>query len=152
MKGYIYKITCHVTGYIYIGSTIKDIDWRLKRHIYAYNGWRRGNTGFLSSYVCLFNDDYVIDLIEEVTVETRRELISKEYEHMLRYSSDKLVNVCTQRYYNIDSKKYKKKVARGSERVECSCGAIVARKHIVVHRKSYKHRDYAILDQVYIPY
>jgi hypothetical protein len=75
-NGKIYKIVCNKTGLIYIGSTTKNtIQTRLKEH----EGRFKKNTG--GKYTCyeiLKNNDYKIELLEEVNCNSKDELKNKE--------------------------------------------------------------------------
>jgi hypothetical protein len=91
-QGKIYKIVCNKTGLIYIGSTIKTLDERLKRHEYDcrrfidnYKIRPDKKTRFCSSFFILLNKDYKIELIENYPCKSRIELEIKECEYMKLY-------------------------------------------------------------------
>jgi hypothetical protein len=57
--GQIYKITCNITGEIYVGSTILTLENRLSRHKY-FNGPRN-----CTSIQIIARNDYTMELIED---------------------------------------------------------------------------------------
>ncbi len=82
-QGKIYKIVCNKTGLVYIGSTCKTLDQRLKRHEYNYKRYldKKINT-FISSIYIIFNNDYRIELIENYPCNNKLELENREYFHI----------------------------------------------------------------------
>jgi hypothetical protein len=85
-QGKIYKIVCNKTGLIYIGSTIKTLDERLKRHEECMNifirNYKTKKPQFLTSFFILLKKDYKIELIESYPCKSRIELEIKECEYM----------------------------------------------------------------------
>ena len=79
-QGKIYKIVCNKTGLIYIGSTYRSLEQRLKEHEYDCKKYldKKTNT-FISSIYVTFNNDYKIELIENYPCKNRKELEEKEY-------------------------------------------------------------------------
>ena len=49
-RGKIYKITCNVTGKIYVGSTIKPLKIRLSGHKAHYNLYLKNKYHYVSSF------------------------------------------------------------------------------------------------------
>ena len=68
--GYIYKIVCNKTGLTYYGSTSKQLRTRLKEHECRF---KKNNGGKYSCYEILENNDYKIELVEEVSCETKKQ-------------------------------------------------------------------------------
>jgi hypothetical protein len=90
-QGKIYKIVCNKTGLIYIGSTCKTLDERLKRHEYDMKHFIKiyktkpdeiKKTKFCTSFFIFLNKDYKIELIENYPCNTKLELETKECEYM----------------------------------------------------------------------
>ncbi len=79
-QGKIYKIVCNKTGLIYIGSTYRTLDKRLKEHMSYYKAYidKRSNC-LISSIFVIFNNDYKIELIENYPCKNRKELEKREY-------------------------------------------------------------------------
>lgn len=75
-NGKIYKIVCNKTGLIYIGSTTKNtIQTRLKEHEARF---KKNTGGKYTCYEILKNNDYKIELLEEVNCNSKDELKNKE--------------------------------------------------------------------------
>ena len=90
-QGKIYKIVCNKTGLVYIGSTCKTLEERLKRHeddmkhfIYIRDNKpdKLKKTKFCTSFFIFLNKDYKIELIENYPCNTRLELETKECYYM----------------------------------------------------------------------
>ena len=90
-QGKIYKIVCNKTGLVYIGSTYKTLEERLKRHeddmthfIHIRNNKpdKLKKTKVCTSFFIFLNKDYKIELIENYPCNTRLELETKECEYM----------------------------------------------------------------------
>jgi len=66
LQGKIYKIVCNTTGNIYIGSTIKDLKYRLTRHLNDYVSFNNKIKGvtYRTSFEIFKNNNYQIELIE----------------------------------------------------------------------------------------
>jgi predicted GIY-YIG superfamily endonuclease len=94
-QGKIYKIICNKTGLVYIGSTCKTLDERLKRHeddmnrfihTKKYNPDKLKKISFCTSFLVLLNKDYKIALIENYPCEKKLQLEIKECDYMKLYS------------------------------------------------------------------
>jgi hypothetical protein len=78
-KGKIYKITCATTGLCYVGSTTKLLKERLRGHEMSYKHYLSfPNSGFVTSFDVLENQDYSIELIESVRYRSKEELYARE--------------------------------------------------------------------------
>ncbi len=103
-QGKIYKIVCNKTGLIYIGSTCRSLEQRLKEHEYDCKRYLdKKSNKLISSIYVIFNNDYKIELIENYPCSTKDELEDKEFNYI---SNLECVN--TYGYY-WDSESYKKK-------------------------------------------
>ena len=79
-QGKIYKIVCNKTGLVYIGSTCRSLDERLKEHEYDSKRYLEKKTNiFISSIYVTFSKDCKIELIENYPCQNRKELEKKEY-------------------------------------------------------------------------
>ena len=75
----IYKIECLTTGLIYVGSTTKEfLSQRLAKHKHHYNEYINGKHRFTTSFIILENNNYHIELLEEVNCETKDQLHIRE--------------------------------------------------------------------------
>lgn len=67
MSGKIYRITDHTNNNVYFGSTIMDLDDRLRKHKYAFNSFvKHGGNQYCSSVEIIKNKNYSINLVENV--------------------------------------------------------------------------------------
>ena len=75
----IYKIVDDGTGDVYYGSTIeKYISRRLQRHKSNYNVYLKTNKTYFTSYKILKNNNYHIELVENVNCDNRFQLHNRE--------------------------------------------------------------------------
>ncbi len=90
-QGKIYKIVCNKTGLVYIGSTCKTLEERLKEHEYDMKHFihirnnlpdKLKKTHFCTSFFIFLNKDYKIELIENYSCNNRLELETKECYYM----------------------------------------------------------------------
>ena len=99
-QGKIYKIVCNKTGLIYIGSTYRSLEERLKEHVDNCKKYldKKSNHLISSIYVIYYNN-YTIELIENYPCLNRKELEKKEFYYIsnsdcvnsMRYLHDKNV-------------------------------------------------------------
>jgi hypothetical protein len=74
-KGTIYRIHSESEDKEYIGSTIMKLSERLSSHKSDYRKWLVDkDESYYSSYEILKTDDYTVDVLEEVEVESKQEL------------------------------------------------------------------------------
>ena len=77
--GKIYKIICHKTGLVYIGSTCEPtLARRLAGHVANYKQYLKGKTNFTTSFNVIENGVYEIVLIESYSCESKDELYKQE--------------------------------------------------------------------------
>ena len=76
--GRIYKIFDNTNDNIYIGSTIKQLNERLKGHEKAYKSYLNCKYHYVTSFEILKNDDYQIVLLEEIEFDVKSELFARE--------------------------------------------------------------------------
>ena len=77
-SGKIYKIISKASDKIYIGSTYKSLEDRLKQHESSYNNYKVCGHKYLSSFEVLKNGNYSIELIEDLGSIDRLVLEDKE--------------------------------------------------------------------------
>jgi hypothetical protein len=83
IKGLIYKITCNITGKVYIGSTYKTLDQRLYYHIAGYKCYLNKKANFITSYDIIEKNNFTIECIEEVNNINKFELKMLEQKYIL---------------------------------------------------------------------
>ena len=74
MIGRVYVIKSHQTDKVYIGSTMKTIEQRLRSHKFNYKNYLKGMYAYVSSFEIIQHDDAFIELLEEVNIENKQEL------------------------------------------------------------------------------
>ena len=79
--GSIYRIKSNMSDRVYIGSTKKDLNKRLKEHQSACFNWLGGHGVYLSSFEVAVYPDATIELLEQV-VGTTQDLKRREGEHI----------------------------------------------------------------------
>lgn len=86
MLGRIYKISGG--GKFYIGSTTEILVRRLKHHRGHSREQRKMNSDFFKHFLELGWDNATIELIEEIEVETRKQLLERENIHIREGMND----------------------------------------------------------------
>lgn len=77
-KGRIYKILCNKTLLCYIGSTTQSLSQRLSEHKQGFLKWKKGLTGYITSFDIISNEDYTISLVEDFPCKSKYELEQRE--------------------------------------------------------------------------
>jgi hypothetical protein len=138
----IYKLVSPHTNSVYIGSTCRSLETRLKEHISNYNKWisENKNKGYITSFELLKHRDVNIVLLETFSCNNKYELYDKERYH-IEQNLNNIVNKIRpnrtpKEYYqdNIIIIKLKKR-----EKHICQCGGRYCNDHLCHHIKSKKH-------------
>lgn len=151
-NGKIYKLVCDTTNKIYIGSTTeKYLSRRLAKHIYDFKNKEKKN--FVSSYEILKNNNFHIELIENINSNDIYELHNRERYYV---ENTECVNIQipnrtqrernkTEEYTNkriVRQKKYREKHKdKLNEKVLCECGCNVNKYNLSRHKKTKKHLE-----------
>lgn len=154
MKGFIYKITSPSTDKIYIGSTTTTLKTRLRKH--------RHNKLKCSAELIVSLLDSTIELIEEVEIENKKELLGRE-RYYIELNRDICVNKnipnrevkeTQKEYYMKNINKIKENKAnyyknnssiirdKLKQKFNCECGGRYTKNNKVCHLKSKKHEKY----------
>ena len=169
-NGKIYQLVCNETGEVYIGSTVQDLERRLKTHKSPANN--------CCSKQIIDRNNYYIELLEIYPCNNEFELCRKEGEYQRaiecinrtiagrtdaeyyhdnietikargkEYYQDnkeklkqyRINNADKRKQYRIDNKDKRRK--RDSEEVNCSCGCVIKKGCLHVHLKTQKHTNY----------
>jgi hypothetical protein len=127
--GNIYRITSPHTLEIYIGSTLKSIEYRFKCHLSEYRRYLNNTFHHVSSFDVIGHGDAQIELIERFVCRTRVELAKRErfhIEHNIDYVTNKVLPGKT----NEEDYRY------------CDCGTFLSKEtHQSHHVKSRRHRQ-----------
>jgi hypothetical protein len=79
MKGYIYALRSSQTTDVYYGSTVQMLCQRFAGHKVNYKKWTQKKPGtYITACEVLQYDDCYIELVEELEVKNRKELVDKE--------------------------------------------------------------------------
>lgn len=160
MNGKIYRIINRSLGLVYIGSTTKTLNERLKEHINAYKTyWRNGSGAYYSSFQLFHDDDFhecTIELIKNFPCSTRKELHKEEGNEMIKFrernvqlylvnsnkagerTREEILDYLKEYYINnLDKlKEYK------AQRVQCDCGGHYQRSNKCFHANTKKHQNW----------
>lgn len=112
-KGYIYKISCLLNDKVYIGQTIKNINYRFNQHYTEAIKFNRENQLYVDM-VEYGKDNFEITMIEELCCENYFDLKSKLNEREVYYINkfNSLKNG-----YNISKGNYKNKKITKNKRI-----------------------------------
>ena len=77
-NGKIYIIRSDQSDQIYIGSTVKSLEKRLRKHETDYKAFNNGTYHYVTSFELLKNDNYYIELLERYPCDSEQELRRRE--------------------------------------------------------------------------
>lgn len=145
LNGKIYMIKSENYDKIYIGSTTKDLDERLKMHEYTYNHKINKSKHYMTSQEVIKRGKYFILLLCNASVETKKELLRIEGDWIRKYR-----NLCVNKYiagrtkveYCHDNKEVMQ--MKRLKKELCPCGKIYTIKNKKRHFASPKHQKYEL--------
>jgi len=156
-NGKIYKIECLTTGLIYVGSTTKErLSQRLVQHREDYKRHLKGNYNYTRSFDILKNDNYRIELLEEVNCDTKDQLHSREGHYIRSLECvNKTITKRTKQEYHQDNKERLNNISKqyretNKEKIAelnktsyiCECGVKYTYGHHARHIKSIRHQNF----------
>lgn len=98
--GYIYVVkNKNLPNQIYIGSTQKNINYRLMKHKWNHSAYLKGQYRYYSVFDLLKDNDYYIELLDEIEFDDIHELENLEYEYMKKYENE-CINRKTNKHKN----------------------------------------------------
>ena len=150
---------------IYIGSTCKTLQQRLKGHEAHYKLFKAGKYHNVLSFKILENKNYKIELVENYPCENKQQLNLREGQIIKEYKNNKLNIVnkyiagqtnkeSSAQYIQNNKDKIKESVAQyyqknkteinkqKSIKHNCACTGSYTATHKARHEKSKKHQDY----------
>lgn len=144
----IYEIKCNETGMVYIGSTNKTLEYRLKIHEYDFNRYQKNSKrAFYSSFDIIKNHNYTIYLLEEYPCDSKLELHQREtlWQTIIPCINIKKAAGFSKKEYmteyrekNKNSlKNYKNEYAKIE--IQCECGCVLRKNLLARHKKTQKH-------------
>ena len=149
-SGKIYKIVDNTSDMVYIGSTCKTLEQRLKQHQANYKAFKAGKSNFVTVFKILQNNNYKIELIKLNPCDTKQELNKLEGQTINKLKMDGF-NIINK---NIAGLTRKESVAqyRQNNKIEinekarikhnCQCGGKYTQCSKAQHEKSIKHQNY----------
>ena len=146
----IYKITDNTSNAIYIGSTYKTLQQRLKAHESDYRKFKAGKYSFVSSFKILEHCDYKIELIKLYPCENKQALNLEEGKMMKKLKNDGF-NIINRNIAGLTHKEsmsqyYQKNkiefLNKAKLKHNCSCGGKFTYNGKSQHGKTKKHQDY----------
>jgi hypothetical protein len=163
----IYKIVDNTNYNVYVGSTCKTLNERLKKHLSDHkrylNNKRNDN---ISSFEILKNNDYKIELIELYPCNDKNELLIKErywtnqeincinkvknqgiWNEIGKREYDKEYRELNKEYIKEQRKAYREKNKKEikfkkSEQHLCLCGSYYTISHKSRHERTIKHQTF----------
>ena len=142
----IYKIVDNTSDAIYIGSTCKTLEQRLKQHKNNYKGFKAGKYHFVSSFKIFENNNYKIELVENYPCNNKQELNLKEGKIIKQFRNDKLnivnKNIAGQTDKESMAQNYQNNKNLIHEKHNCLCGGRYTQCHKSQHEKTKKHQNY----------
>ena len=138
----IYKITDNTTDMIYIGSTCKTLDRRLKQHEAQFKAFKAGKYHFITSFKILDNNDYKIELVENYPCATKQDLNIREGNIIKQLRNEKL-NIVNKFVAGQTRAQYRQEnINIINEKQKCSCGGKFTYNGKSQHEKTKKHQNY----------
>ena len=142
----IYKIVDNTSDMIYVGSTCKTLQQRLKKHESDYKRFKDGKYNFMTSFKILENTNYKIELVKLFPCDNKQELELEEGKIIKQFRNDK-INIVNR---NISGQTNKESCAQYrennkdkiNEKHECVCGISYSHSNKARHEKSKKHQNY----------
>ena len=127
-NGKIYKIVDNLSDMLYVGSTCKTLEQRLKAHISDYKSFKSGGKNNITSFKILENNDFKIELIENYPCENKSQLEKREGYFIKLYRQQEL-NIVNRCIVGQDPYGY----------INCKCGNRYIHKKEAKHKRSYPH-------------
>jgi len=146
----IYKIVDNASNAIYIGSTCKTLDQRLKQHENNYKCFKAGKYSFVTVFKILENEDYKIEFIKLYPCNTKQELNIQEGCIIKQFRNDKL-NIVNKYVAGQTIKESKEQYRQNNrnlinenqkQKYNCSCGGKYTQCSKSIHEKTKKHQNY----------
>ena len=145
-SGKIYKIVDNTSDMVYVGSTCKSLEQRLKEHESAKKSFNAGKFAFTSSFNIINNNDYKIELVENYPCNNKQELNIREGQIIQKLKNDNL-NIVNKyiagqtkaQYYQNNKNIINNKQ---SQKHNCQCGGKYTNANKTCHEKSKKHCEF----------
>ena len=150
-NGKIYKIVDNVSDMVYVGSTCKTLQHRLKQHEAAYKSFKAGKfPNNVTVFKILENADYKIELIENYPCTNKQELNIREGKIIKQFKNDK-INIVNKNIAGQTPKEYDDQYYQSNKQIinnkknakhNCFCGGKFTNTGKSHHEKTKKHCQY----------
>ena len=142
----IYKIVDNTTDMIYIGSTCKTLEQRLKQHKANFKCFINGKYHHITAFKILENRDFKIELLKLFPCTNKNELESEEGKATLKLKNEGLNIINRNIAGRTETDYYQDKKCIISEKhkvkYNCICGSFLRKSDKSQHEKSKKHQNY----------
>jgi hypothetical protein len=147
MNGKIYKIIDNTNNNIYVGSTCEPtLLKRLNKHKSDYKRYISNGSRYTTSYDILKNNDYNIELLEEVEFNNKYELHVRE-RHWIT-NIDCINKYKPNNYLDKGKHEYQKEYKEKHRLIHgikiCECGGKYMFSHKSHHIKTKRHNNYLL--------
>ena len=149
----IYEIRCNQTDEVYIGSTSRTLEERLKSHISESK--RNETQRRTTSSPIIERDNYVIKELDSTNIEEKRFELERYYIENIPNCINKYIPTRTDKEYYDDNKEknkiYKKEYReknkekikeKRKEKYTCECGSTITKVGKSQHEKSFTHINF----------
>ena len=154
----IYKLICNKNNLIYFGSTTKTLKQRLQNHVSKYKAWVNGTANYTTSFEIIKENDYCIELVENVKCKTKVQLHARESFYI---KSNICVNKCiplrTDSEYRLDNKEHiieqQKEYNQKNKDVICNRQKEYRKnnkEHMIQQKKEYRKNNKEKLIKPYV--
>jgi len=149
-NGKIYKIVDNTSDMVYVGSTCKTLQQRLKGHEHNFKGFKLGKTNNVTVFKIFESEDYKIELIKLYPCDSKTNLEIEEGKIIKQFRNDKLniVNKNIAGQTDNESKTQYRQNNRNlinenqKQKHNCLCGGRYTQCNKLCHEKSKKHQNY----------
>ncbi len=142
----IYVIEDYTTDMVYIGSTCKTLEQRLKQHERNFKAFQAGKSNNVTVFKILENDDYEIELVKNYPCATKQDLNIREGQIIKEYKSKKW-NVVNRNIAGQTQSQYRQNNRniineKAKLRHNCCCGGKFSLCNKTNHEATKKHQNF----------
>jgi hypothetical protein len=142
-NGKIYAIKSLNTNEVYIGSTFKELSFRLAGHISNYKRFMKfpTTTPYVHSFEIIGEKDYYIELVEDLGDVSKSEMLLKEGEYIRQTEKcvNKVVSGRTRKEYRADHRDHIK--TYGKEYYRQNTDSIAEKRKIIFALNKDKYNE-----------
>ena len=141
-SGKIYKIIDNTSDMIYVGSTYKTLQQRLKKHEATFKAFKAGKYHFVTVFKIFENNNYKIELVELYPCENRKQLELNEGKIIKDCRNKKLhiVNKCI--VGQLQNEYYQNNKNKINTKNICQCSGSYSNRNKIRHEETKKHCEF----------